>query len=328
MHGVDTLTLGMDFRGLKQTKSIHELLIQKLKGRYREEYNSVCYSGLFDGYSYFYIAVHYYLLITLQNSNIKDFTDTEIIKNTIKHIEDYFTIPSEYIPKTALNRMEYMNNYRLKKPEQREIIIDICEIAIDQIFTYVKKIHEDRFINYESESNKVVSIIVYDKAGELLRKGDIKGAMMYKNIIRTEVKIKKRKLSNESPKRSRELDSYYNEEMGKFYFDFYISKIFFKEPFYRIDKAIEVINNAEFKRPTMKEKLIKLLEDILKNGYTQAMREYGGEAKFRRHIKRIRDLGINPLTFSSKYETEIMDNFTLLENGVSDEDLRLRSSNI
>ena len=64
-----------------------------------------------------------------------------------------------------------------------------------------------------------------------------------------------------------------------------------------------------------------------RNKYSQTVKNKKGKKtknynKFNNYIKKIRNLGINPLTFKSDFvDYEILDNFTLAENCLKEEAL-------
>lgn len=167
----------------------------------------------------------------------------------------------------------------------------------------------------------------------------------FKGIFRTEVRIKNKKLNyykyNGNWSLSKDLGNYLNKDMKKYIFKQYAEKIWFAEPFYRIDVALDLIrNNAELKDNT-KRKLCAVLKSIRRIGYTRTRNSYGNMKRFddiqkaiktglsskyienlrkeklngsdfttfNNYIKKIRELGINPLTFSRHYELEKIENF-------------------
>ena len=110
------------------------------------------------------------------------------------------------------------------------------------------------------------------------------------------------------------LDNYYNEEVADECFKRYVEPIFYEEPFYRIDYALIAIQTDRRLTEKEAEKLCKLVIDINKKGFTQAKTEYGYcEDTFANHIKLLRDIGINPLTFDTNIDLAILHNFTTKE---------------
>lgn len=177
----------------------------------------------------------------------------------------------------------------------------------------------------------------------------------FKGIIRIEVRIKNRKLNyykyNERWNLSKELKHYLREDMKQYFFRQYSEKIWFAESFYRIDVALDLIRNNAYLKDNMKRKLCDVLKSIRRNGYTRTRNSYGNMkriddiqkaiktglsskyidklrteklcgsdfATFNNYIKKIRELGINPLTYSRNYELEKIENFAKYESSAIDD---------
>lgn len=331
MYNVDTLTLGTELPMHCINIQLEEYLKSKLKREYNKSIKCYCYKGRYKDYSFYYIPRYYYLLITLQHNRIKRYTHNEIMNTTISFIANYFKIPKKHLQNIKLNRIDYKTDYYCKCDEEKFIINDILKIAPSKIGkSYCKNIIKNRFVSYTSKTKEdyegnskgsgYFSLTAYDKEEERLDKQDLEGSKEYENIFRTEIKIKNKKLnsSKHSIGITKDLENYYDMDMAKMYFDYYVPRVYFTESFYRIDIAIQKINNTDFPRESMKTKLIDLLNDIQVNGYTNVKEKYKWVDVFKSHINKIRDIGINPLTYSTNYKTKIMDNFSLLENDVSE----------
>ena len=104
------------------------------------------------------------------------------------------------------------------------------------------------------------------------------------------------------------MSTYLCEAKKKKYWEQYAEKVWFTEDFYRLDKAIEVVKNSNLK-DNMKKKLCALLRKINKYGYSQARSGYKCDDTFRNHIKAIRSLNVNPLTFENTFKLEKIENF-------------------
>lgn len=185
-----------------------------------------------------------------------------------------------------------------------------------------------------SEEEKIMSnyleICLYNKNKEIankIKKGKAKETekKKFKNVFRTEVKIKNLKLNanKDSGKMSNKaLETYYNDETTKQIYSNPIKRIFGENEFYRIDIALNIIEKNEKMRKSTKNKLQELLTMINLYGFTSAKRYWVkrySEVTFRNHIKKIEALGINVLTFDNKIDgieitTEKIKNFTNLKN--------------
>ena len=193
-----------------------------------------------------------------------------------------------------------------------------------------------KFREHEEKSSNYLEVTIYNKTKEIEQqiaegKADKKDLIRYKNIIRTEIKVKNGKLNsnksqdqlnNKENIRTKDLETYYNFESLHKYYSNNDRKIFSTEQYYRIDVAIRKINDSENVRATMKEKLCSLIRAINFNGYTRAKEIWVDTfsiSTFNSHIKKIRELGINPVTFDNvlngkKVTYETIPNFSLLDN--------------
>lgn len=189
---------------------------------------------------------------------------------------------------------------------------------------------------HKEESSNYLEITIYNKTKEIEQKiadGTASKELLikYKNIIRTEIKVKNGKLNsnksqdqlnNKENVRTKELETYYNKEALYTYYSNNAKKIFGTETFYRIDIAINKIKNSETIKPKMKDKLCSLLQLISKNGYSKAKQIWVDTfsiSTFNSHIRKIRELGINVVTFdetidNTKIPYETMPNFSMLDN--------------
>lgn len=189
---------------------------------------------------------------------------------------------------------------------------------------------------HSEESSNYLEIIVYNKTKEIENriangKAGKNELIKYKDVIRTEVKVKNGKLnSNKSQDqlnlktdiRTKDLDKYYNYKATEEYYSKSVKKLFGTEPFYRLDIAIMKIENNRNIKSKMKEKLISLIKLINLEGYTAAKDIWVSTfslSTFNLHIKRIRELGMNVVTFDNvidgiTIDYEYIPNFSLLEN--------------
>lgn len=222
-------------------------------------------------------------------------------------------------------RMEYKNDRRLEVKDEELAAIDIFRITADNRNRNTKV--QRKYINrtncsYENDKNRNVTINCYFKEYERLEEGDIEGANKYKNILRTEVKVKNSHLHYQKryykiPKTFR---NYFSVEMAQKYFKKYIEPIFYTEPFYRLDVAILEIYRQQTLPDFKKDRLAQFLTTINEIGITDAKECYD-ISTFDDYIKTIRALNINPLCFSpiidgKKIAIKQMENFTVFKNSI------------
>ena len=305
-------------------------------------------------YAFSFRCLTSYLTITLAHSTVLGQNEESILSNIKKEMFKHFKINEKYLNNLnnskRLGRIDYKRDYRYKDEEVYEMIMHIIKIAPEAIVrnNYYKnyKANNERayIVVYKSKSNRTAEFIIYDKQKERMQKyvnkqisncsGD-EYIDEHFQTIRFEVRILNQKL-NALKKQgiSKEIASYKNKEMAERLFNFYAEQVFFTEPFYRLDIAKKIIRNSSTVNNNMKIKLCKLLAMINIQGYTYARNKYSQTVKnkkgkktknynkFNNYIKKIRNLGINPLTFKSDFvDYEILDNFTLAENCLKEEAL-------
>ena len=229
--------------------------------------------------------------------------------------------------KNKLNRIDYKHDFECeyKSVVEHQAIMNILSKTRDSYNgVYKEELKKGSGIKYKPQSS-YTEIIIYDKEQE--RKDKLKKKKKtshielelkeFKNVFRTELRLKSKRLyynKKHTLKMDKTLDNYYNEEVADECFKRYVEPIFYEEPFYRIDYALIAIQTDRRLTEKEAEKLCKLVIDINKKGFTQAKTEYGYcEDTFANHIKLLRDIGINPLTFDTNIDLAILHNFTTKE---------------
>lgn len=193
-----------------------------------------------------------------------------------------------------------------------------------------------KYRQHKEKSSNYLEVTIYNKTKEIEEriatgKASKKELIKYKNVLRIEIKVKNGKLnSNKSQDqlkgkknvRNKSLETYYNFKALDTYYSNTAKKIFGTEIYYRIDVAIKKINTSETLSTAMKEKLCTLIMLINSEGYTDAKQIWINTfsiSTFNNHIKKIRSLGINEITFDEKINNEkipyeTIPNFSLIDN--------------
>ena len=358
---VDTITMQVNLTCIGNSEFLEEVRQGKRTYLERSTYNRgkkrehLCYIGGIAPFSLFYNASCHYVCITFNPKLVIGRypinSDVDNIEEAVKDfICNMLKLPAYYIKDITLNRIDYNIDYRITCEEERQIIYDLMKIASNKLGKVVKSLYITA-ITYNPE-NGYVELIVYDKEMErrlAIRYDDYISPddvdKDFKGIIRIEVRIKNRKLNyykyNANWGLAKDLSSYLSEDMKEYFFKQYSQKVWFAEPFYRIDVALKLIKNNTDLKINMKNKLCDLLKSIRRNGYSKSRENYGYLKRFEdvqnaikngfsstyierlkneklcgadfvtfnNYIKKIRELGINPLTFSRNYELEKIENF-------------------
>lgn len=296
-----------------------------------------------DGCVIYYNPMRKYTSIFFQHHQLLGKLQKEVVEKIKWIFQYYFLIPQEYVDRLdryiKLSRIDFKRDYRYRDEQELALIKQIIDIAPSYIVgkNYIKvdekEEHEDwdnfddyvYMKKYKTESNATAEFVIYDKQLEQeskFRDGKITQEQLdyYQNVIRFEVRIKDKKLNNLKSDFgiSKELDNYKDERVAEEYFSKYAELAFFKQPFYRIDYAIRLINKGG-EKPKMKKKLIELLKEINENGYTYTQQHYKfSDNIFRNHIKKLKALNINPLTlkqvWKDKFGNEHKTTYTKIPN--------------
>lgn len=240
---------------------------------------------------------------------------------------------SKKIDLVEINRIEYKNDYRLKVDDEKLAIIDIFRISPDKVKGANKSIY--RYFDrtncvYRSKNNNYVSITCYFKEYERLEDGDYDGATRYKNILRTEVKVKNKHLNYKKNVRNKTLTNYFKKEVAQEYFTKYVTPIFYTEDYYRLDVAVDIIKNYKPQQKgdiavtnLEKNRVCTFITEINQLGIS-SVKDTLDDKTFKKYIGILKNLGINPLCFSpvidgKEITIKKMKNFTLFENGISED---------
>ncbi len=313
--------------------------------------NIYTYSSKCRGYSFHYRSNTKCLFIQLPHHHVLG-TDQDIIIRNIKEVmKEHFKIPQEYIDKLdnyiLLMRIDYKRDYRYHNFEEycliREIIDRVATRSIvkdNYKFEVLEDTESKYMVAYKSSSNKTVEFVIYNKDKEQLNKYRQKKISLeqYKqntNLIRFEVRVKNGKLHSLKNRdgTTKEICNYKNKDTADELFTYYAKQVYFTQPFYRIDIALNKVKESD-ERKDMKDNLCKVLSSINKIGYTETRRIYSkpknkgnkpNYSKFNRYIKKLEELGVNPLTYSETWldgqqtTYEQIPNFTLAENCITEE---------
>lgn len=314
--------------------------------------------GIFYNVSFKYINVEVNPSIILNHYPFAD--DYITIEEACKKvIFENIGIPQYYISSITLHRIDYNVDYRISSEEEKDIIYNLMSKTRENLGRVVKTTFKSA-ITYLPDSS-YVEVITYDKEMEQILQYKyedyeyVENLEKFKGVFRTEVRIKNRKLNQNKRSDiwalSKDLSNYLCEDMKKYYWKKYAEKIWFEEPFYRLDVAIKIVKQSDTLTENTKLKIIEVLKRINRSGYTKARNYYAylkrerqvGSAKdrgsteaeikamenkklssqdfstFNNYIKKIRQLGINPLTFDKKFGLEKIKNFAKYESSAVDD---------
>ena len=146
----------------------------------------------------------------------------------------------------------------------------------------------------------------------------------YKGVIRLELQNRKgalksylRTTKNANKKDAdvviakRKIDYYWNQKsMQKYYFDI-LAKYLYKGKYYKLSKAIEIIQNSKLTK-SWKNKLICFLGAIKFYGIDEIKENAYNYNTFKSYIKRLTKLNINPITIDEDSEYDMLESLYTL----------------
>jgi len=287
-------------------------------------YKNYSFSGGYGNYSLLYSHYKYrddYVYIHLQHNAIKG-KDADTIYTDVLMLVESIGIDLEMLQiDRKINRIDYKRDFEceLYPAVEKQASLSI----MSKLPTGVRGVNLETYetaIKYKPKSSCGIEIIVYFK-DEQLKKQKKKGLRLqikeFENVIRVEVRDKNKRLNynrTNTFEMEKTIDHYYKENIADEHFSKYVETIFYKEPFYRIDYAIIAIQNDSGLTEKKAEKLCQLVKDINIKGFTRAKAEYNYcDDTFAKHIKLLRSIGINPLTFDENIDLAILHNFTTKE---------------
>ncbi len=197
-----------------------------------------------------------------------------------------------------------------------DLSIDLeCEEQKNILELLYKHLHSYRHMKMSDKSNINNSFYLKTKRGtynlNCYYKFAQSGILDYRNTFRIELQIKKNKFKREFKKYgiTRELVNYWSKDgMQMYYFDF-LQDFFYSGDYYRIDIAIEKIENSLYTK-SMQKKLILFIKRVNEIGMTETKKFYS-YSTFKNYIKKLGEIGLNPVTL------RLDGNFLSMENLLS-----------
>ena len=244
-------------------------------------------------------------------------TDKQIYEDTVVFLDSIGLDTNLLELEDKLNRIDYKRDFEARNQVEINAFFNAISKARSS-FNGIDKIIYTTAIKYKPIGAST-EVIVYDKYAEMNSRSkkhshidlDISS---YENIVRTELRLKSKRLYNNTKNKrhlNKNLSEYFNESVADEHFKSFVEPIFYTELFYRIDYALVEIRSSDNLNDSEKEKLCHLVTEINKQGYSKAKETYNYcDDTFEKHIKLLRSIGVNPLTFDENIDIGIIPNFT------------------
>lgn len=167
--------------------------------------------------------------------------------------------------------------------------------------------------------NDSISINFYDKKNERLKSNFNKDNA--EDLLRLEVQCKKTKTNSIKTKNgfdSSHLSHYLSQEISNQQIEYYYKKTIGEGDYYKLSEAIKMVQESKYTSST-KNKLIEVLKHVNKSRSIWKARDESQNNIncFNRYLKKIRSLGINPVTIPNRWGIYKIENILdiIKENG-------------
>jgi hypothetical protein len=286
-----------------------------------------------DKYVYYQIAIVFTPKRLLKNKEFIEVTTEEDLKKVKKEFSCIMTpLKKEYGKKDKYKSIcifHNLENYYVKR-------IDFCVNIVCENSTKIMQLirrgdipsnfkpylKEDKRAKIKKmpkgsfyiSSNSVV-INFYDKHYQVSKDNYYKDIDISNSegIIRFEVQCKSQKVNNIKNKYDMDDKSIFNiatSEIAKQTLVYYLKKTIGLEDYFTLEEARIKINNSNGYRENTKIEMINIIELInKKRNIPRARLAYSGkEEKFNKVLKKIKELGINPVTIPLNWEIDYLPN--------------------
>lgn len=237
--------------------------------------------------------------------------DLEQIYKRFKEVKNKIFSGLPSLEHWNINRVDYAINIHTEHVKEYIKLFQRADKPSNFKELYCTKAHrrkqlEGSFYLY----NKSIAINFYDKEDELIKKNfNIDGA---KNLLRLEVQCNKSKINNIKYKKGFDINhvkNYLKMDLSEEYIKHYYNKTIGSGDYYKLSRAIEMINNSNYTE-MIKKRLIEGLQGVNLHRSIWKAREKSVYSKisFNKHLKMIRALNINPVTIPNSWEMDYLEN--------------------
>lgn len=280
------------------------------------------------GYEFYYkftsfkysMKQKYLLIFTHPNEilqkDVVTLTDKEEYKQIVSKRVAEILNTKQTIPK-EVSRVDYKVDIKMDSKEMLKEYIGLLN-KHDRKYRYMKKKRNYNSSTYLTNNYGQNCFNFYDKEEEQITNRGSHNKK-YENVLRLEVQNKNPKikalLKNEGIEPI--LDNYYSKEgMERNFFDI-IAPYLYKGDYYKMKQAREIINKSNYS-PKWKSKLKGFLKAVAINGGVKATynKKYCCEDTGKEYIKKLNDLGINPITLDDNSPYNKLDNLVKLARNI------------
>lgn len=277
------------------------------------------YSVAYKGIRFIFNPSKYRQHIIIESEVDKIIGESNVIEDDLKKFEEQFSqIVKEFfeinfpitILKYPLFRIDYKYDIRFQSDQEISIFYEIISKAKDRCYNLnkIKAKSEDKPSLYYRPTGKFdpkgknhfkrgkMNLNCYPRYYKTHREED-------RYVVRLEVQVFSKKINSEYKKNgiTKELYNYWSEDSYNEYIKVY-ENVLYTQDYYRIDVAIGKIRKLKRMRPTTKKRMCRLLVLINELGETKGREKFSKEysqSSFYRDMAKLKELGINPITFGN-----------------------------
>lgn len=296
------------------------------RSRYKKENLTFSNDDYGKNFSYKWISCKYsmkykYLLIfthadEILQKDVVTLTDKEEYKQRVSKQVAEILNTKQMIQK-EVHRVDYKVDIKMDSKEMLKEYIGLLN-KHDRKYRYMKKKRNYNSSTYLTNTYGQNCFNFYDKEEEqITRRGSHN--KKYENVLRLEVQNKNPKIKALLKNQGIEptLDNYYSKEGMEIGFFHIIAPYLYDGDYYKIKQARKIISDSSYS-PKWKNKLKDFLKAVAINGGVRATynKKYCCEDTAREYIKKLNNLGINPITLDEDSPYDKLDNLVKLARNI------------
>lgn len=242
-------------------------------------------------------------------------SDLEEIKATFESVKNKIHIGLPSLDNWEVNRIDYAINIKTRHVKEYIKVFQKGDKPKGFKELYCKKAKRRKQLEGSFYLfNKSVAINFYDKEDQQLKANFNRDGVS--DLLRLEVQCNKTKINNIKYKRgfrTSYVKNFLQADLSKEYINTYYDKTIGSGDYYKLSKAIQMVEDSNYTR-IIKKRLVEVLRAISKHRSIWKAREESKYSRsyFNKYLNMIRALNINPVTIPNKWELGFLKNINSL----------------
>lgn len=285
------------------------------------------YSSTYKGVRFIFDPKKYKHHLIIESEVDKIIGESNVIEDDLNKFEKQFSnIVQEFLKmnfpiiiiKYPLFRIDYKYDIQFKNDEEIAIFYEIIRKAKDRCYNLnkVRPNNVDKTSLYYRPSGKTdsngrnhfkrgkMNLNCYHRYYKTHKEED-------RYVVRVEVQVFSKKINEQYKKNgiSKELVNYWSQDSYNEHIKVY-EDILYTQDYYRIDIALNKIQEVKNMRPTTKKRICRLLLLVNEYGETKARKKFSKEysqSAFYRDKAKLKELNINLITYGNMKENNFKD---------------------